>query len=75
MADQSTSSETITLKVIRVACREVLGQTKPLQLAKPGRFANAKGDLREVDGFREVGEAAARSAQRFLAANFAALED
>ncbi len=58
----------ITFDVLRVASRDVLGATKPLSVATPCRFSNAKGNLREVDSFKDVSATAERSAADFLSA-------
>jgi len=59
--------ETIELKVLRVASPDVIGQTKPLSVAKPFCFSNAKGDLKKVDTYAEIRKIAAESAANFKA--------
>jgi hypothetical protein len=59
------SSETITLEVLRVASPDVLGETKPLLVAAPGRFSNAQGHLKTVDSYDEIRRAAGASALNF----------
>jgi hypothetical protein len=61
------TQETIVLDVLRVASNDVLGQTKPLSVATPFCFGNAKGDLKKVEGFEHIQKMAAASAVSFRA--------
>lgn len=58
----------ITLEVLRVVSPEVLGQTKPLNVATPFSFKNAPGELKDVQSFDDIKETAAASARNFLKA-------
>jgi hypothetical protein len=60
------TAETITLDVLCVASRDVLGQTKPLVIAAPCRFSNAPGHLRETDTFKEISSVGEQSAKNFV---------
>ena len=57
--------ETIVLDVLRVASTDVLGQSKPLSVATPFCFGNAKGDLKKVEGYDHIQKMAAASAANF----------
>jgi hypothetical protein len=59
------TQETIVLDVLRVASTDVLGQTKPLSVAAPFCFGNAKGDLKRVEGYEHIQKMAAASAASF----------
>jgi hypothetical protein len=61
------TQETIVLDVLRVASTDVLGQSKPLSVATPFCFGNAKGDLKRVDGYEHIQKMAASSAASFRA--------
>lgn len=63
-----TTAETITLDVLCVASRDVLGQTKPLVIAAPCRFSNAPGHLRETNTFEEISSVGEASAKNFISA-------
>lgn len=64
----SPAAHTLVFEVLRVVSPDVLGETKPLTLADSFRFSNALGELKDVAGFGEIKEVAARSAIRFKAA-------
>ena len=59
--------EPILLDVLRVPSNDVLGQTKPLSIASPFGFSNAKGDLKSVDSYAEIRRIASASAASFTA--------
>lgn len=67
---ENAATQTVTMKVLRQAS-DVLGTSKPLQVAKPFQSSNAPGPLREVESMSQIKSAAGDSARRFLAANFA----
>lgn len=60
----------ITLSYLRVSSRTVLGETAPLLVASPCSFSNAKGNLREVQTYKElatIGEASGNRLRGALA--------
>lgn len=61
----SQNEEIIELEVLRAASTEVLGTSKELSVATPCQFSNAKGSLRAVSSFKELGSIATSSAKTF----------
>jgi len=61
------TQEIIELDVLRVASPDVLGHTKPLSVATPFCFGNAKGDLKRVESYEQIQKMAAESAANFKA--------
>ena len=67
MSDHNHQQEAIKLDVLRVGSPDVLGQTKPLSVAKPFGSSNAQGDLKKVDSYEHISKMAAESAANFKA--------
>ena len=65
MKSQPQELNVVVLDALRVPCQEVLGQFKPLTMAKPFSCANTKGDLKEIDNYLQVEQMGMASGARF----------
>lgn len=60
-----TNTPIITLDVLTVASRDVLGASRKLTVASPCQFTNASGNLRPIENYDSVGKIAYASGVKF----------
>lgn len=62
------TTSTIRLSVLTAGSRSVIGKTEALEVASPCSFANAAGNLRQINDYEELKKTACDGGVSFAAA-------